>query len=96
MNKISQKISDSSRSSHQSIKALCNQSPFLIINTPCGVGRYKFNRIGYNNKDEIVLEYKLINDDNYGDTENIAYNIGNMCFLTASQYLYAFEYQAYA
>jgi hypothetical protein len=43
-----------------------------------------------------VLEFKLIKDDKYGDTENIAYNIGEMCFLTASQYLYAFEYQAHA
>ena len=74
MNKVSQKINDSSKSSHRSIKALCNQSPFLIINTPCGVARYKFNRIGYNNKDEIVLEYKIINDDKYKST-NIYYFI---------------------
>ena len=94
MNKISQKISDSSRSSHQSIKALCNQSPFLIINTPCGVGRYKFNRIGYDNKDEIVLEYKLINDDKYKNNNIIKYNIGEYYYLSATQVLYAFNYIA--
>jgi hypothetical protein len=44
----------------------------------------------------LVLEFKLIEDDKYDDTKSIAYNIGDMCFLTASQYLYAFEYQAYA
>jgi hypothetical protein len=43
-----------------------------------------------------VLEFKLIKDDKFGDTKKIAYNIGKMCFLTASQYLYAFEYQAHA
>ena len=93
MNKISQKINDSSRSS-QSIKALCNQSPFLIINTPCGVGRYKFNRIGYNNKDEIVLEYKLVSDDKYKNTNIIRYNIGEYYYLSATQVLYAFNYIA--
>ena len=74
---------------------ICNQNPYIILKTQCGTGKYSFQNISYRN-DELVLEFKLINDDNYGDTENIAYNIGNMCFLTASQYLYAFEYQAYA
>ena len=94
MNKISLKISDKSKSSHHSIKALCNQSPFLLINTPCGVGRYKFNRIGYNNRDEIVLEYKLINDDKYKKTNIIKYNIGEYYYLSATQVLYAFNYIA--
>ena len=94
MNKISRKINDSSKSGHQSIKALCNQSPFLIINTPCGVAKYKFNRIGYYNKDEIVLEYKLINDDKYKNTNIIRHNIGEYYYLSATQVLYAFNYIA--
>ena len=77
------------------LSQICNQNPYIILKTQCGTGRYSFQNISYRN-DELVLEFKLINDDNYGDTENIEYNIGNMCFLTASQYLYAFEYQAYA
>ena len=77
------------------LSQICNQNQYIILKTQCGTGRYSFQNISYRN-DELVLEFKLINDDNYGDTENIAYNIGNMCFLTASQYLYAFEYQAYA
>ena len=77
------------------LSQLCNQNPYIILKTQCGTGRYFFQNISYKN-DELVLEFKLIEDDNYGDTENIAYNIGKMCFLTASQYLYAFEYQAYA
>ena len=77
------------------LSQICNQNPYIILKTQCGTGRYSFQNISYRNN-ELVLEFKLINDDNYWDTENIAYNIGNMCFLTASQYLYAFEYQAYA
>ena len=77
------------------LSQICNQNPYIILKTQCGTGRYSFQNISYKN-DELLLEFKLINDDNYGDTENIEYNIGNMCFLTASQYLYAFEYQAYA
>ena len=41
-------------------KKLCRDSPFLVINTPCGVGKYKFNKIGYDNKDKMVLESKII------------------------------------
>jgi hypothetical protein len=77
------------------LSQICNQNPYIILKTQCGTGRYSFKNISYKNN-ELMLEFKLINDDNYGDTENIAYNIGEMCFLTASQYLYAFEYQAYA
>jgi len=77
------------------LSQICNQNPYIILKTQCGTGRYSFQNISYKNN-ELMLEFKLINDDNYGDTENIAYNIGEMCFLTASQYLYAFEYQAYA
>ena len=29
------------------LNELCHQSPFLVINTPCGIGKYKFNKIGY-------------------------------------------------
>ena len=77
------------------LSQICNQNPYIILSTQCGTGRYSFQNISYNNE-ELVLEFKLIKDDKYGDTENIAYNIGEMCFLTASQYLYAFEYQAHA
>ena len=27
---------------------MCADSPFLIINTECGLGKYKFHKIGYN------------------------------------------------
>jgi len=77
------------------LSQICNQNPCIILKTQCGTGKYSFQNISYRNE-ELVLEFKLIEDNKYGDTEIIAYNIGNMCFLTASQYLYAFEYQAYS
>ena len=76
------------------LSQICNQNPFIILKTQCGTGRYSFQNISYLN-DELVLEFKLIKDEDFGDTESIAYNIGKICFLTASQYLYVYEYQAY-
>ena len=82
------------KTSEKSIRDLCNQSPFLLINTPCGVARYKFNSIGYDNNDDIVLEYKLIDDENYQDTNIIKHNLGKFYYLSATQLLYAFNYIA--
>ena len=95
MNKISQKTNNSSKSGHQSIKALCNQSPFLIINTPCGVARYKFNKIGYQDN-TLVIECKLLMDSRNNDIANILYTIGNKCYLTIDQFLYALKFYASA
>ena len=67
MNKASQNTSKISQSTHKSIKALCSQSPFLIINTPCGVGKYKFNRIFYNFhfiENFVILISKIFNFHN--------------------------------
>ena len=94
MNSTTHKINEDAKSGHNSIKELCNQSPFLLINTPCGIGRYKFNKIGYNNIDELVLEYKIINDDKYKDTNMIKHHIGDYYYLSARQVLYAFNYIA--
>ena len=76
------------------IRELCFQTPFLVINTPCGVGKYKFNKIGYDNKDDLILEYILINDRKYNDTPNISYKLGKFYYLSAEQVLYAFKYFA--
>ena len=32
-----------------SINELSRESPFLLINTPCGIGKYRFNKV-YHNK----------------------------------------------
>ena len=41
------------------LSELCYQSPFLIINTPCGVGKYKFNKIGYDNNNSLHKKIKI-------------------------------------
>ena len=63
-------------------KKLCRDSPFLVINTPCGVGKYKFNKIGYDNKDKMVLEYILVNDNKYNDSKTILHNLGKFYYLS--------------
>ena len=76
------------------IKELCFQTPFLVINTPCGIGKYKFNKIGYDKDDSLILEYTLINDGKYTDTPNIMYKLGKYFYLSAEQVLYSFKYFA--
>ncbi len=76
------------------IKELCFQTPFLVINTPCGIGKYKFNKIGYDKDDALILEYTLIKDRKYTDTPNIMYKLGKYFYLSAEQVLYAFKYFA--
>ena len=83
-----------SNKSKSFFKSLCNDSPFLVINTPCGVGKYKFNKIGYDNDDKMVLEYKLVEDGKYGDSKNILHNLGKFYYLSATQLLYAFKFYA--
>jgi len=73
---------------------LCGDSPFLVISTPCGVGKYKFNKIGYNNNNEMILEYVLTNDSTYKDSNNILHSLGKYYYLSATQLLYAFKFYA--
>ena len=50
------------------LSQICNQNPYIILRTQCGTGRYSFQNISYKNE-ELVLEFKLIKDDKYGDIE---------------------------
>ena len=77
------------------IAEMCRQKPHLILRTQCGIGKYVFSNFCYRN-DKFVLEFKLVKDSNYEDYDKISYNIGEVCYLTANQYLYAYEYQAIA
>ena len=61
-------LKTNSSSNKEYIRELCFQTPFLVINTSCGIGKYKFNKIGYDNNDDLVLEYILINDRKYFTT----------------------------
>ena len=75
-------------------RKLCSDSPYLIINTECGVGKYKFNKIGYDSNNKLIFEYSLIKDTNYKDTTSILFKIGKYYYLTAEQLLYAFKFLA--
>ena len=77
------------------LQEICKETPTIKIGTQCGVGIYQFKNIGYRNG-ELILEFSLVMDKKRSDCENIAYNLGNRCVLTASQYLYAYDYNAYA
>ena len=91
---LSTNIKESTNPSNNYIKELCFQVPFLVINTSCGIGKYKFNKIGYDNHDGLIIEYKLIIDRKYSDTPNILYKLGKFYYLSAEQVLYAFKYFA--
>ena len=77
------------------LQEICKETPNITIGTQCGVGKYEFKSIGYRDN-ELVLEFKLVMDNKLSDCERIAYNLGNRCVLTAAQYLYAYEYNAFA
>ena len=94
MNSTKYKNNNSIKSEDNSINELCSQSPSLLINTSCGIGKYRFNKVRYNEMGELVLEYKLVDDDNYKDTNIIKYYIGCYYYLSATQVLYAFNYIA--
>ena len=91
---LQKNINQGANSSNKYIKDVCFQVPFLVINTSCGVGKYKFNKIGYDNHDGLIIEYKLIIDRKYVDTPNILYKLGKYYYLSAEQILYAFKYFA--
>ena len=90
INKMIEEIEDT-----ECITEMCKQKPHLVLKTQCGIGKYAFKSIGYRDN-ELILEFKLIMDNKHSDCERIAYNIGNRCVLTAAQYLYAYEYNAFA
>ena len=77
------------------LQEICKETPQITIGTQCGVGMYEFRSIGYRDN-ELILEFKLIMDNKKSDCERIAYNLGDRCVLTAAQYLYAYEYNAFA
>ena len=77
------------------LNEVCLHSPALLIDTKCGVGRYKFNKIGYQN-DKLIIEVKLLMDSANGDITNIMNTIGNKCYLTVDQFLYALKFYANA
>tara|TARA_B100001079_G_C16004255_1_gene337434 strand:+ start:208 stop:480 length:273 start_codon:yes stop_codon:yes gene_type:complete len=77
------------------LNEVCLHSPALLIDTKCGIGRYKFNKIGYEN-DQLIIEFELLIDSANRDVTNILHTIGNKCYLTVDQFLYALKFYASA
>ncbi len=77
------------------LQEICKTNPQITIGTQCGVGMYEFKSIGYRDN-ELILEFKLVMDNKRSDCDKILYNLGNRCVLTAAQFLYAYDYHAYA
>ena len=69
--------------------------PLLVISTPHGVGKYHFNCIGYKNS-EILLEFILIIDHDFKDSDLISTEIGNKYYLTINQFLLAYKNLAFS
>jgi len=69
---------------------LCNENPDIIIKTDFGIGKYKF--VKFNElQGNLVLEFKLLEDNKFKDTVSINSNIGSTCFLSVPQYLYVYN-----
>ena len=77
------------------LNEVCIHSPSLLIDTKCGIARYKFNKIGYRDN-KLLIEFKLLTDSNNNDVTTILHNIGNKCYLTVDQFLYALKFYASA
>ena len=77
------------------LNEVCVHSPSLLIDTKCGIARYKFNKIGYRDN-KLLIEFKLLTDSNNNDVTTILHNIGNKCYLTVDQFLYALKFFASA
>ena len=77
------------------LNEVCIHSPSLLIDTKCGVARYKFNKIGYQDN-KLLIEFKLLLDSNNNDVPTILHSIGRKCYLTVDQFLYALKFYASA
>ena len=74
---------------------LCQEKSDLILKTEFGIGRYKFTKFN-ELQGTLVLEFQLLDDNQYKDTTKIYQNIGNICYLTIQQYLWVYSYLARA
>jgi len=88
-------ISNNNQSSVNCLYKVCREHPLLVISTPHGIGKYHFNCIGYKNS-QLLIEFILIVDNNFKDSDNISTELGNKYYLTISQFLLAYKNLAFA
>ena len=93
--KETQMLSDNKSSSIDYLYKVCKEHPLLVISTTHGVGKYHFNCIGYKNS-KVLLEFTLIIDHNFKDSDVISLELGDKYYLTINQFLLAYKNLAVA
>ena len=93
--KETQMLSNNKRSSVDYLYKVCKDHPLLVISTAHGVGKYHFNCIGFKNS-ELLLEFTLIIDHDFKDSDAISSGLGNKYYLTINQFLLAYKNLAFA
>ena len=74
---------------------VCREYPLLDISTESGVGKYHFSSIGFR-QNRMLMEFNLIVDNDYIDSQFIQENIGGKYYLTVNQFLDAYKKYALA
>ena len=74
---------------------VCREYPLLVISTESGVGKYHFSSIGFR-QNRMLIEFNLIMDNDYIDSQFIQANIGVKYYLTVNQFLDAYKRYALA
>ena len=88
-------LSNNKSSSIDYLYKVCKEHPLLVISTAHGVGKYHFNCIGYKNS-QVLLEFILIIDHSFKDSDVISTELGNKYYLTINQFLIAYKNLAFA
>ena len=74
---------------------VCREYPLLVISTESGVGKYHFSSIGFR-QNRMLIEFNLIMDNDYIDSQFIQEKIGGKYYLTVNQFLNAYKKYAIA
>jgi len=88
-------LANNNQSSVNYLYKVCKDHPLLVISTPHGMGKYHFNCIGYKNS-ELLLEFTLVLDNNFKDSDIISSELGSKYYLTINQFLLAYINLAFA
>lgn len=74
---------------------VCKSLPTWLIKTQFGIGKYIFEKLVLRNG-EIVLLFKLSNNNNSTIHNKINHYLGNKFIVTINQYLHAYRWYAIA
>ena len=88
-------LANNRQSSIDYLYKVCRDHPLLVISTSHGIGKYHFNCIGYKNR-QVMLEFTLIIDHDFKDSDIISTEIGDKYYLTIDQLLLAYKNLAFS